>query len=223
MKSSTSPAGTAVPGVGTAAVRPDPGVRRPLRALPTDAPGDDYLIAAAAAGDAAAWSALVDRYLGQITGHAWYMLGDPREAEDIAQEAFLRLIEKVPQWVPDGGAKLRTWLYRVVVNLCIDRKRKHLPEPLTFLPELPDPADGGADAHDRGLDMKKAVRRALDALPPRQRAAVVLSYYQGFTNREAGEILGVSAEAVESLLARGRRALRASLQDVKHDLIGDVT
>jgi RNA polymerase sigma-70 factor (ECF subfamily) len=69
--------------------------------------------------------------------------------------------------------------------------------------------------------MQKAVREALDALPARQRAAVVLSYYEGFTNREAGDILGISAEAVESLLARGRRGLKVRLEGVKHELIGD--
>lgn len=179
--------------------------------------GDDFLIAAAAGGDGAAWSVLVDRYLGPVTGHAWYVLGDPREAEDVAQEAFLRLFAKAPDWEP-GGAKLKTWLYRVVVNLCIDRKRKSLPVPVE---ELPDRPDGGAEGRDREIDVKRSVRLALDELPDRQRSALVLTYYQGFTNREAGEVLGISDEAVESLLARGRRALRALLAPVKQDLMGD--
>ena len=211
--SSRNPAG--IPGAvgGTAArgalPRPHP---RPA------VPGDDFLLAAAAAGDGAAWSALVDRYLGQITGHAWYMLGDPREAEDVAQEAFIRLVAKAADWQP-GGAKLKTWLYRVVVNLCIDHKRKALPIPME---QLPDRGDGGAEATDRELDLKRSVRAALDALPPRQRAAVVLTYYQGFSNREAGELLGIGDEAVESLLARGRRALKARLKGVKQDLMGEI-
>lgn len=211
--SSRNPAG--IPGAvggGTAAARaalPRPSPR------PAD-PGDDFLLAAAAAGDGAAWSALVDRYLGQITGHAWYMLGDPREAEDVAQEAFIRLVAKAADWQP-GGAKLKTWLYRVVVNLCIDHKRKALPIPVEHLPER---GDGGAEAADRELDLRRSVRAALDALPPRQRAAVVLTYYQGFSNREAGGLLGISDEAVESLLARGRRALAARLKGVKQELMG---
>ena len=97
------------------------------------------------------------------------------------------------------------------------------PLPVEELPELPDLAHGGPADRDRGLDIKYAVRAALDALPPRQRSAVVLNYYQGFTNREAGELLGVSAEAVESLLARARRALKSRLKDAKHELIGDKT
>ncbi len=211
--SSRNPAG--IPGAAggsTAAARaalprPSPGPAEP---------GDDFLLAAAAAGDGAAWSALVDRYLGQITGHAWYMLGDPREAEDVAQEAFVRLVAKAADWQP-GGAKLKTWLYRVVVNLCIDHKRKALPIPME---RLPDGGDGGAEAADRELDLKRLVRAALDDLPPRQRAALVLTYYQGFSNREAGDLLGISDEAVESLLARGRRALAARLNSVKQDLMG---
>ncbi len=211
--SSRKPAG--IPGAAdgrTAAARaalprPSPGPAEP---------GDDFLLAAAAAGDGAAWSALVDRYLGQITGHAWYMLGDPREAEDVAQEAFVRLVAKAADWQP-GGAKLKTWLYRVVVNLCIDHKRKALPIPVE---RLPDRGDGGAEAADRELDLKRSVRAALDDLPPRQRAALVLTYYQGFSNREAGDLLGISDEAVESLLARGRRALAARLNSVKQDLMG---
>ncbi|MDH3240414.1 MAG: sigma-70 family RNA polymerase sigma factor [Alphaproteobacteria bacterium] len=198
---------------GTAAARV---VLAPPDADPTAA-GDDFLIAAAAGGDGAAWTVLVDRYLGQITGHAWYMLGDPREAEDVAQEAFLRLFAKAPAWEP-GGAQLKTWLYRVVVNLCIDRKRKVLPIPMAELPERPD---GGAEARDRGIDIKRSVRAALDALPARQRSALVLTYYEGFTNREAGRLLGISAEAVESLLARGRRALKDALQSVHREMMGE--
>ncbi len=206
-------AGAAVTGGGGARaaeprVRPEPAIA-----------GDDLLLAEAAGGDAAAWSALVDRYLGQITGHAWYMLGDPREAEDVAQEVFFRLIAKAPEWEP-GGAKLKTWLYRVVVNLCIDHKRKALPLPVE---RLPDGGDGGAEARDRDLDIKRSVRAALDDLPPRQRAALVLTYYEGFSNREAGVFLGVSDEAVESLLARGRRALKRGLEGVKEDLLGEAS
>lgn len=207
---SPSPAGTGAAGVAGAA---NGALAEPRAAL-----GDDDLIAAAARGDRRAWAALVDRYLGPITGHAWYMLGDAREAEDIAQEAFIRLIAKAPAWEP-GGAKLQTWLYRVVVNLCIDRRRKAVPTPVEDLPER---ADGGAEAADRGLDIRRRVREALDELPARQRAALVLTYYQGLTNGEAGEVLGIGIEAVESLLARSRRALKARLADVKDDLIGDV-
>jgi RNA polymerase sigma-70 factor (ECF subfamily) len=90
---------------------------------------------------------------------------------------------------------------------------------------LPDGGDGGAEAKDRDLDLdiKRAVRAALDDLPARQRAALVLTYYEGFSNREAGVFLGISDEAVESLLARGRRALKRGLGSVKEDLLGEAS
>ena len=220
MKSSTTSTDIAA-GTAGGTARPVQTRSGPLSSPAKAVPGDDYLIAAAAAGDRAAWSALVERYLGRITGHAWYMLGDPREAEDVAQETFLRLLHKAPEWSPEGGAGLGTWLYRVAVNLCIDRKRKHAPHLVEQLPEFTGPVDGAVAEHDRTMDVQKAVREALSALPERQRAAVVLSYYEGFTNREAGEILGISTEAVESLLARGRRALKAQLGGIKNDLIGE--
>ena len=83
---------------------------------------DDSLIGRVNVGDGAAWRALVDRHMGPVFGQAWRMLGDRAEAEDVAQETFVRLMRKAPDW-QQGGAKLKTWLFRVAINLCIDRKR----------------------------------------------------------------------------------------------------
>lgn len=182
---------------------------------------DDALATRAAAGDRSAWAALVDRYLGVVSGYAWYMLGDRAEAEDIAQETFLRLMAKLPDWEPaksnPGGATLKTWLYRVAINLCIDRSRKRVPEPMAELPDLPD---AGAAQAEENFDRARAVRAALDRLPERQRAVMTLVYYQGFSNAEAAALLKVSVDAVESLLGRARRALRASLAPLRDDLLG---
>jgi len=177
---------------------------------------DEELIPLAAAGDRAAWIALVERYIGGITGHAWYMLGDQSEAEDVAQETFVRFLGKISSWELGGAAVLRTWLYRVTINLCIDRHRKRLPEPVAELPEVPDEASARAE---EGLDRRRFVREALSALPERQRTAIALIYYQGFTNREAAELMDVSIEAVESLLARARRALKTALSPLRDDLL----
>jgi RNA polymerase sigma-70 factor (ECF subfamily) len=179
--------------------------------------GDDALIARAAGGDRDAWSTLVDRHLGAITGYAWYMLGDRAEAEDVAQETFLRFVRKIGGWQP-GGAILKTWLYRVAINLCIDRRRKRVPVPLEEAPEM---ADTGAANPDEALDRKRQVRAALDHLPERQKKAIVLVYYQGNSNKEVAELLGLSVDAVESLLARARRSLKSRLADVRAELIGD--
>jgi RNA polymerase sigma-70 factor (ECF subfamily) len=178
---------------------------------------DNELIVRAGAGDRAAWAALVGRYLGPISGYAWHMLGDRGEAEDVAQETFVRLMGKAAAWDADGGATLKTWLYRVAINLCTDRRRKHLP---VLMDELPEVADGGAAAIDERFDRARVVREALERLPERQRAVLALVYYQGFSNGEAAELLKVSVEAVESLLSRGRRALRAALLPLRDDLLG---
>lgn len=182
---------------------------------------DDALATRAAAGDRTAWAALVDRHLAGVSGYAWYMLGDRAEAEDIAQETFLRLMAKLPDWQAAesraDGAQLRTWLYRVTINLCIDRQRKHVPEPMADLPDMPD---GQAARAEENFDRARVVRAALDRLPERQRAVMALVYYQGFTNVEAAGLLKVSVEAVESLLGRARRALRASLAPMRDDLLG---
>lgn len=183
-----------------------------------DALSDDALIARHLAGDRAAWPALVRRHAVAIQRVAWFLLRDRSEAEDIAQETFLRLLRKAPSWRP-GRAQLRTWLHRVAVNLAIDRRRRR-----RFLADSPPPeAVAGEDAPrpDRALDVARAVGRALDLLPERQRTAIVLVHYQGFSNLEAARTLAVSVEALESLLARGRRAMRKTLAADAADLLED--
>lgn len=193
--------------------------RRRVKAEPPDE-SDDTLVMRVAAGDHAAWRRLVNRHLQGLVSQAWYVLGDRSEAEDVAQETFVRLMQKAGEWQP-GGPQLRSWLYRVALNLCIDRKRSSWrPRPLDDAMEKPaqeDPA--GRLAHDR--DIERAVARALDALTERQRAAIVLVHYQGFTNYEAAEMLDTSVDALESLLARARRVMRSSLESAASDLLGE--
>ncbi len=175
------------------------------------------MIARAAAGDRAAWAGLVERYLVAIAGYAWYMLGDQAEAEDVAQETFMRLMGKIPGWDAAGSASLKTWLYRVAINQCIDRRRKNVPDLMETLPEIPV---GGAGETDARFDEMRAVAEAVGRLPERQKMVLVLVYYQGFTNGEAAELMSLSVEAVESLLSRARRALRATLAPLRADLLG---
>lgn len=184
---------------------------------PADRDTDDGLIRRVAQGDAAAWPLLVDRHLSSIVGYAWYMLGDRAEAEDVGQETLVRFLRKAPDW-KSGGPKLRTWLYRVAINLCIDRKRRQRPVSLDSLAE-----DGVVPLHavttDR-MDQRIAVRTALDGLPDRQKMAIILVHYQGFTGREAAGLMDSSEDALESLLARARRALRRQLEPAMNDLLG---
>jgi RNA polymerase sigma-70 factor (ECF subfamily) len=180
---------------------------------------DDALVARVAGGDGRAWQAIVDRHAQSILSSAWYMLGDRAEAEDVAQETFIRLMGKAGSWQA-GGPKLRTWLYRVAANLCIDRKRQRRTEPLDTVAERPDPTtDPGAVGHT--IDVTRAVSRAMAELPERQRMAVSLVHFQGLSNIEAAEALEISVDALESLLARARRTLRGTLQPARQDLLGE--
>ena len=173
---------------------------------------DEDLVRRVGQGDPAAIQAMVARKLPRMLALAQRMLGDPVEAEDVAQEAMLRAWRQAPRWTP-GKAKFDTWLHRVGLNLCYDRLRRRR-EISTEAP--PDRADDGP-APDRGLlaaEVGVQVDAALRRLPERQREAIVLCHYQELTNIEAADLMSVSVEALESLLSRGRRALRAALADM---------
>ena len=174
---------------------------------------DDQLLARVAVGDPAATRAMVARKLPRLLSLAGRLLGDVAEAEDVAQEAFLRIWKQASRWRP-GEARFDTWLHRVALNLCYDRLRRR--RELAFA-DPPDRADDGPGP-DRGLqaaDTGRRVGAALQSLPDRQREAIVLCHYQELGNIEAAAAMGVSVEALESLLGRGRRALRAALGDMK--------
>ncbi len=162
-----------------------------------------------ASGDQNAVRAMVSRKLPRLLGLATRILGDRTEAEDVAQEAFLRIWRQAGSW-RSGEARFDTWLHRVALNLCTDTLRRRRE---TYVAEPPERADPGAapGANIAAREERDAIRRAIDALPERQREAIVLQYYQELSNLEAAAAMGISVEALESLLSRGRRALRASL------------
>ena len=168
-------------------------------------------ITRAAAGDPAAVSSLVDRYSGGVLALATRMLGDAAEAEDVTQETFLRAWKALPDWEP--RAKFSTWLHRVALNLCYDRLRKRREMTMDQLPERTDPGLTPPEQLEQ-TQRVQAIQAAISGLPERQAAALTLCALQGHSQAEAAEILEVSVEALESLLARARRALRASLMEV---------
>jgi RNA polymerase sigma factor (sigma-70 family) len=173
---------------------------------------DEALVLRVAAGDVAAVRALAARKLPRMLALAQRMLGDTPDAEDVAQEAMIRAWRQAPKWRP-GSAKFDTWLHRVALNLCYDRLRRRRE---IAMDQPPERADEGP-APDRGLeaaDVGRRVAQAMQALPDRQREAVALCHYQDLTNIEAAAVMGVSIEALESLLSRGRRALRTALADM---------
>lgn len=177
---------------------------------------DDALLLLYANGDRTAARVLTLRLTPKAFGHAFRVLGDRAEAEDVAQEAMLRLWKMAPDW-RQGEAKVTTWLYRVVANLCTDRLRKKRG---VALDDASEPEDDAASAADQLQDRARvdALQEALDMLPERQKQAVVLRHLEGLGNPEIAEIMDISVEAVESLSARGKRALAKVLAGRRDEL-----
>lgn len=172
------------------------------------------LLARAGRGDGGAAAALLDRLGPRLLAFALRMTGGDRAlAEDVVQEAFLRLWKRAGDWDAAGAARMSTWLGRVAANLAIDaRRRAARTRPL---PEGWDPADGapGVEARMIRAESLSALDRALAALPERQRQAVVLRHVEGYSNPDIAAMMGVGVEAVESLTARGKRRLAEILRE----------
>ncbi|MTJ82794.1 MAG: RNA polymerase sigma factor [Telmatospirillum sp.] len=172
---------------------------------------DDVLIVQVAAGNAAAFEALARRHMRRVVAVAQGVVGNPSDADEIAQEAFMRVWEFADRWTP-GRARFTTWLHRIVLNLAIDRCRKPQWIALDAAGEIADDRD--PPAHDRlaRRERRDAVELAMETIPPRQRAAVTLFYFEGLSGKAAAEALGISTAAFEQLLLRARRSIREELQ-----------
>lgn len=167
-------------------------------------------------GDAVSYRILADEHLRSIVNYAYRLLTDRTEAEDIAQETFLRLWTHANDWQPQS--RLSTWLHRVAHNLCIDRLRQHR-EQVAEQVERVRATDRPSSLVAR-KQLAEFVEDAMAALPERQRAAIGLVHYQGLSNIEAAQVMDVSVDALESLLARARGTLRKNLVDIK-EINGD--
>lgn len=180
---------------------------------------DEALLVLYANGDPDAARLLANRLVPRLVGYAGRMLSDRAEAEDIAQEAMLRLWKLAPEW-RSGEAKISTWVYRVAGNLCTDRLRARKRRRAEALDDVAEPESGAASVVS-GLieaDRMAALDAALATLPDRQREAVVLRHIEGLSNPEIAEILQIGVEAVESLTARGKRGLAAALSGQREAL-----
>lgn len=178
---------------------------------------DSDLLPGLRAGDPAALKALMDRHLDRIHGLAWHMSGDRMMAEDVAQETFLRFWQAAPRWKAEGSATILTWLRRIATRICIDERRRKRPIYTDTLPELSDTAPR-VDLELVRSETARAVQAALLRLPDRQRAALVLSFYQQVSQAEGATAMGVAEKAYESLLSRAKVKLKTELMAQKESL-----
>ena len=168
------------------------------------------MLVASARRDSASFAELVSRYYKPVYRMVWRMMNGNAETEDVAQEAFIKLWAN-PAQIREAKA-LKGWLMRVASNLAVDRLRKKQFVDIEAIGEIVDPKQ----RTDAGLDGKTATRRvdqAIARLPERQKLAVTLVYFEGMSNMAAASVMEVSVDAIESLLTRGRRALKESLAD----------
>ena len=173
-----------------------------------DGASDEKLMARISRGDEQAFRSLASRYVPRALGLARRVLGSETDAEEIVQEALLRVWLNAARWRP--AAAFRTWFYRIVLNLCLNRKRRAPFAPLAEIAEPADPTPNAAHRMERD-ETDRLVAAAIAELPDRQRVAVVLTYQEGMSNAETAAVLGTTVSGIETLLVRARRALRRAL------------
>ncbi len=184
---------------------------------------DVILMKRVATGDADAFRELIEAHQVRIVGTVAKMLGDSVDAEDIAQQVFIRVWKSAARYQPT--AKFTTWLFRITRNLVLNELRRRQRHPVTPLER--ESAERHFEAPDRTgatpaqslleAEMQAAIQSAIDGLPEVQRIAVILRRYEEMPYEEIGEVLGLSVPAVKSVLFRARTELRARLQNYLHE------
>lgn len=177
---------------------------------------DATLLNWASDGDQRAFRALAERHGAKLLSVARRLLGEEAEAEDVVQETLVRLWQRASELeVPASG--IGGWLYRVVTNMCLDRLRRRPNSSASALEHLTVPP-----AQQRSMvenDLLRRVSEALEDLPERQRLALVLFHFEGLSMKETADVLDATPEAIESLLGRGRRQLKAVLKHEWQELL----
>lgn len=176
---------------------------------------DDALMAAIAADDERAFREVVARHGAALRGYALRWLGGAMQAQadDLVQEVFIRALQAAPRWQAQG-IKFSTWAYRVMSRLVIDAARRHKHHATLALDQVMEPMDESEDAQTQLINQQRlaALHQAIATLPERQRQVMMLTYGSGLPNSEVAQVLGISIEAVEAALSRGRAALKTQMQ-----------
>ena len=174
---------------------------------------DESLVARICEGDHRAFAILVERHTQMFFAAAYRICGNSVEAEDIVQDAFLKLWTKPQAFDASKGVKFTTWFYRVVTNVAIDAGRKKKPQSGSDVIDLMADDRGLADEAMIMNERQVALEDAIQDLPERQKLALNLCFYEGLSNKEAAEVLGVGVKALESLLMRAKSALKDKFID----------
>ena len=169
---------------------------------------DESLVALICEGDHKAFAELVGRHTQMFFAAAYRVCGDVIQAEDIVQDAFLKFWTKPQRFDATKGVKFTTWFYRVVTNVAIDAMRKKKPHVSDEIVNLMADKNALADEQLVASEQSQALEAAIQELPERQKTALNLCFYEGVSNKEAADIMGVSVKAVESLLMRAKKALK---------------
>lgn len=153
-----------------------------------------------------AFSVLVNRHTERFYALSYRTLFNKSEAEDIVQESFVKVWRQPELWQPNRKASFSTWFYRIIVNACLDhnKKKSNLSLSVEFDESQVDCQVSEIDHHNSLSDIESG----LLSLPERQRTAINLCFYEGLSNQEAADVMGIGLKALQSLIMRGKKALK---------------
>ena len=154
-----------------------------------------------------AFSALVSRHSDRFYALSYRTLFNQSDAEDVVQESFLKLWRKPTLWQPKHGGQFTTWFYRIIVNACYDLNKKKSSQESSLI----DQDHEYVAEEDNTSQQLSDIEAALKNLPERQRTALNLCFYEGLSNREAADIMGIRLKALQSLIMRAKATLKAQL------------
>lgn len=173
---------------------------------------DEELIALVSKKDKRAFDEFISRHLNMLYSIAYRMQMNRADAEDVVQETMMRVWQNAHMWDRDGGASVRTWIYTITHNICIDSKRKTTRRPHLELLEEPEDKGLSADKLVQKKQARRLVMEAINELPENQKTAIIFCHYQKLSNSEAAEVMGSTVKAVESLLVRAKKSLFDKLE-----------
>ncbi|MFN0110546.1 MAG: sigma-70 family RNA polymerase sigma factor [Blastocatellia bacterium] len=174
---------------------------------------DEELIAQVGQGDICAFEILVSRFQKQALRAARRFTGDAQEAEDLAQEAFLKIFRQADQYKPQA-ASFKTWFFTILLNLCRNSAKKKRPEYFGSAPKEILNFNDPAQQLDH-QEQQRSLARAILNLPENQRVAFILCHYENFSYAESAKAMNLSVKAIESLLVRAKRSLRQELEPLR--------